>query len=251
MRSSVNNPTHTIYYLCHLIIFIIGIILIQVGGEYDVIFDSIGTSLAAAAIAGMFIFFYIKYADDLRVSVQMLVTLGLQQAFNVRGLKNTNEYKSRLLKPNKKNIDILGYGLGTFLEEHFNDFESWKNACDVRILLIDPEFPSTDKPLCNQRDIEEGKLEGTLKNEVVNFIDKTKNIIGNGNNGSFSIKYFKCIPNITIFRIDDEILWGPYFVNHLSRDTPMFIVKKGGILYEQIQSQFENIWKDGTFSRDI
>lgn len=250
MRSSLNNPTHTIYYLAHLIIFIIGVVFIQIGGQYDAIFDSIGTSLAAAAIAGIFIFLYIKYADDLRVNVQMLVTLGLRQAFDMRGLKKSDEYKLRLNKANK-NIDILGYGLRTFLEEHFNDFSTWKEKCQVRILLIDPDFPEQNNPLCNQRDIEENKPSGTIRNEVMDFINKTRTIIGRGSKGSFSIKYFRCIPSITIFRIDDEILWGPYFVNRLSRDTPVFIVKKGGILYDQINDQFEKIWNDSNLSKDV
>jgi len=250
MRAKLNNPTHTIYYLAHLIIFVIGIVFIQIGGEYDFLFDSIGTSLAATAIAGIFIFSYIKYADDLRVNVQMLVTLGLHQAFNMRGLKNTNEYRSRLEKASK-NIDILGYGLGTFFEEHHNDFQNWKDICHVRILLIDPTFPNPENSLCSQRDIEEGKSTGTLKNEVNRFVEQTHNIIGDGRKGSFNIKYFKCIPSITIFRIDDEILWGPYFVNQLSRDTPMFIVKRGGDLYDQILKQFENIWTNKDFSRNI
>lgn len=250
MRSNLNNPIHTIYYLAHLIVFIIGVILINIDSKHHALFESIGASLAAAAITGLVIFIYIKNADDLRVKVQMLVTLGLHQAFDMRGLKNTNEYKSRLIKASK-NIDILGYGLGTFLDEHFNDFHTWKAKCEVRILLIDPDFPNPNSPLCNQRDIEEGKTIGTLKNEVTAFINKTKSIVGQGSKGSFSIKYFKCIPSITIFRIDDEILWGPYFVNHLSRDTPMFIVKKGGVLYDQILAQFENIWNSADFSRDI
>ncbi len=250
MRSSLNNPTHTIYYLAHLIIFIIGVVFIQIGGEYDALFDSIGTSLAAAAIAGIFIFLYIKYADDLRVNVQMLVTLGLRQAFDMRGLKKTDEYRSRLNKANK-NIDILGYGLKTFLEEHKDDFSAWKERCQVRILLIDPDFPSPQSPLCNQRDIEENKPSGTIKSEVLDFVSKTKLIIGQGSKGSFSIKYFRCIPSITIFRIDDEILWGPYFVDRLSRDTPMFIVKKGGVLYDQLNEQFEKIWENKNFSRDV
>lgn len=250
MRSNLNNPTHTIYYLAHFIIFVVGVVFINLDGEYKAVFDSIGTSLAAAAITGLVIFTYIKYADDLRVNVQMLVTLGLHQAFDMRGLKNTNEYKSRLEKASK-NIDILGYGLGTFREEHQADFSTWKNKCKVRVLLIDPDFPTSENSLCDQRDVEEGKLQGVLRQEVARFIESTQSIVGVGQNGSFSLRYFKCIPSITICRIDDEILWGPYFVNHLSRDTPMFIVKKGGVLYEQILGQFESIWDDNEFSRGI
>lgn len=245
----LNNPTNIIYYLAHGLVFIIGVALIQIDGEYNAIFDSVGTSLVAASIAGLIIYSYIKYADDLRVHVQMLVTLGLHQAFNVRGLKNDNEYKRRLQNATN-NIDVLGYGLKTFLEEHFNDFENWKDKCDVRILLIDPEFPSESKSICSQRDVEEGNAQGTLAAEVSAFIGRTKSIVGQGHKGSFAVKYFKCIPSITIFRIDDEILWGPYFVNKLSRDTPMFIVKKGGLLYDQILGQFDSIWSSNDFSRD-
>ncbi|MCQ8103579.1 hypothetical protein NP590_05640 [Methylomonas sp. SURF-2] len=120
----------------------------------------------------------------------------------------------------------------------------------MRILLIDPDFPSNAVSISSQRDIEEGKAQGTLAGEVNTFISRTKDIVGKGRRGSFSIKYFKCIPSITIFRIDDEILWGPYFVNKLSRDTPMFIVKKGGLLYDQILGQFDSIWSSNDFSRD-
>lgn len=250
MRELLNNPTSIIYYLCHTVVFLIGLVLVTlIDGDYGLFFDAIGTSLVAASIAGIVIYNYIRFADGIRLKLQMLLTLGLHQAFDMRGLKKSNEYKTRLLSA-EKNIDILGYGLKTFLEEHEKDLSSWKEKCKVRILLINPEYPK-DNPYCIQRDLEEQKNPGTIRNEVKHFISKTKALIGKSKHGSFDVKLYNVLPSITIFRIDDEILWGPYFVGTLSRDTPMFIVKKGGRLYDQLLQQFEAIWNDEKLSLQV
>jgi len=244
------NPTQIIYYLVHLIVFIIGVLLTFIDGEYKEFYGAVGASLIAASIAGMIFYIYVKYAEDIRKKLQMIMKHGLHNVFGLRGLKMSSEYKTRLDNA-KNNIDILGYGLNTFREEHLDNFETWKAKCKVRVLLAKPNFPNDDINICNLRDKEEGNPDGSIKSEVLRFIDDVKGIIGDGNRGSFSIRYFKCIPSITIFRIDDEILWGPYFVNKLNRDSPMFIVKKGGVLYEQILKQFEEIWHSTDFSEDI
>lgn len=244
------NPTSLLYFGVHVIVFLIGSLFLAIDwGESKTLKDAVGTSLIAASIAGLFLFLYIRHAEDIRVRVQMMLALGLQQAFDVRGVNKQNEYKKRL-NIAKSNIDVMGYGLNTFLEEHREDFEVWKARCNVRILLIDPDYPD-GSPYSVQRDLEESKDIGTIKREVERFIQVAEGLNKRTSfegRGRFDVKLYRALPNITICRIDDEILWGPYFVGTLSRNTPMFVVKKGGVMYDQILSQFNKIWESKDLS---
>lgn len=58
-----------------------------------------------------------------------------------------DEYHTRLAKA--RHIDLVGFGLSAFREDYINDFVGWSHS--VRILLIDPDFPTRQHSLATVR----------------------------------------------------------------------------------------------------
>jgi len=133
------------------------------------------------------------------------------------------------------------------LEDHGNRFVEWKMRAAVRILLLDPEYPTAESPVANLRDSDEGQDPGTICNEVRRFVRDTASLHGE----NFRIRLYRCLPSVNIFRVDDEMFWGPYFIRRVSRNSPTFVVERGGKVFETLLGHFESIWRDDELSREV
>ena len=84
------------------------------------------------------------------------------------------------------------------------------------------------------------------------FIRRTRSlIVRRSDSPRFQVRLYKCLPSVNIFRIDDELFWGPYLIREQSRNTPTFIVRKGGILFDTLAKHFNTIWSDPELSRPV
>jgi hypothetical protein len=52
----------------------------------------------------------------------------------------------------------------------------------------------------------------------------------------------RCIPAINLFRIDDDVFWGPYLMQQQSRNTPTLLATRGGFLFDMLQKHFDALW---------
>lgn len=240
------GPTHWVYILAHAIVFLLGALAVSLGGT---IWVSIGTSLIAAGAAGWVLFLYVLFSKDAAESLELLTEYGLKNAFDKRGPNIRPVYETRLRKANSS-IDIMGFGLRTFRQDFDNYFEQWAYSLKMRVLLIDPEFPSEDQTYANQRDHEEGNNMGKIHADVRDFVESTSYLLQD-NNTNFEVKLYTCLPSMTIFKIDDEIFWGPYTVKDQSRNMPIFLVDSHGQLFSFLQDHFDTIWNDPHLSRPV
>ena len=147
-------------------------------------------------------------------------------------------------------IDVLGFGLRSLLEDYGDQFESWSARCTIRVLLLDPEFPSARTPYADQRDREENNQQGDIGRDVREFVRRTATLAERPGT-RFQVRLFRCLPSVNIFRIDDKLFWGPYLVGSQSRNMPTFVVKKGGHLYDVLGKHFESIWSRDDLSRPV
>ena len=237
------QPNSVIYFLAHTILVILGFFLSR---SPDPLFNNFGVSLLAAGITGYIVFVYIYFTQKMTKKIDILTEYGLEEIFEARGARIKKEYDQRLHRA-KKNIDILGFGLSTLRGDYLGEFERWKRNADVRILLIDPEFPSMDFSYADQRDREENNNIGTINSEVRKFIAEAKPFL----DANFSIRLYRCIPAVNIFRVDNELFWGPYLISKQSRNNPTFVSKEGGKLFSIYCDHFEKIWGDEVFSRNV
>lgn len=245
MDRIVRSPKHWVYILCHLVLILGGFLLCQC--TPTTIWFAIGSSLIAAGIAGWVIFAYVLLTENVSDKLNALSEFGLIAVFDARSVRIRHEYDKRLAAAQEK-IDIIGFGLSAFREDFLNEFPRWKQRANVRVLLLDPDFPSAEFSYAKQRDTEEKNSAEKIADDVRKFVDDVGPLIGKSGGHSFEIKFYQCLPTLNIFRIDDELFWGPYLVQEQSRNTPTFLIKRG-ILFDRFAAQFERIWKD--FSKSI
>lgn len=224
-----------------LIYFLVNTVLITTGLVfYFVNIESIGSSLIAAGISGYIIYWAIFVNEKKTKSeIEILNTLrefGILNFYDRRLLYS--EY-GRACKKTKENLDILGFGLHTFIEDNKEKLNSWSIRFKIRILVLNPKNAN-----CNQRDYEEDDPEGKLKNDIF-YITK---IILDLNNPRVKIKWYSAIPITNMLRMD-EIMWvGPYFIKERSRNAYVITLSKNGFLFDKYLSHFEKIWDDPKLS---
>jgi hypothetical protein len=248
MRHIFQNPKHWLYVVCHAVLILAGLLLGR--QSRDTIWFAVGGSLIAAGIAGWVIFVYVLVSEQVSDRLDVLVKFGVVKAFDARSVRIRQEYVQRL-DAARDQIDIIGFGLSSLREDFGDHFAKWKPRVNVRVLLLDPEFPSAELSYARQRDNEENNIVGKIAGDVKKFIEDIGNLIGKINGHTFEIRLYQCLPTLNIFRIDDELFWGPYLVGEQSRNTPTFVVKRGGILFDRFSGQFNRIWESKQLSRDV
>lgn len=160
------NAMHLVYILAHAIVILFGFLFSR---SEDGIVSAIGASMIAAGITGWVIFTYVLLSQRVTEQLSILTEFGFLKAFDARAVRIKAEYDERLDRA-REHIDIMGFGLRSLREDYLNDFEKWKRNANVRILLLDPEFPDRQFSYAKQRDQEEVNHEGTIEADVRQFI---------------------------------------------------------------------------------
>ncbi|MCG2642619.1 hypothetical protein ACFPFP_22730 [Bradyrhizobium sp. GCM10023182] len=242
------NPTNIFWIVGHIAMLALGIFLTVIGPQslYKDVFLGVGGSLIAAGIAGEILFLYVAASQQTKDRLDLISAAGLQRIFATRSVSIRDEYHSRL--SNAKEVDILGFGLASFREDYGNKFSELSLKTTFRILLLDPTFPSPENSIASIRDREEGHNDGDIRRDVEAFeaaIQRASGLIEK----NFQIRRLMALPSINIFRVDDEIFWGPYLIADQSRNMPTLLVKRGGFLYDQLRNHFDQLWTNDQFSR--
>lgn len=240
------STTNVIYLLLHLVLVLVGVLLAAQGGVVTI---SAGASLIATGITGWVLFAHVRLNEGQRSLISLLTMFGFVKAFDARAVRIKSEYDTRLDRARER-IDILGFGLRSLREDCRDKFPEWKKRANVRVLIIDPDFPSPKNSYAIQRDREEKTSEGTIRADVAAFLGEKRNVDKVPSKYSFEVHLYKCLPSVNIFRIDDELFWGPYLVGEPSRNAPTFLVRRGGVLFERFVKHFEQIWSDPEMSRE-
>lgn len=248
------RPTHYVYLMVHALLFFAGVLLALLAGsrqEPSQIWVGLGTALLATGITGWVVFVYLFMSESRSRQIKLLDEVGVTGAFNSRSLTIRDEYDSRISKASKQ-IDVMGFGLSALRRDHLRNFAAWSKQADMRILLIDREPPDGRESYADQRDREEYESDGKIRTDVSDFIvGCEKEGLKPRTGGKFQVRLYTCLPSINYFRIDDEILWGPYLIGQSSHNLPTFIVRRGGTLFGRLENHFDDIWKNDTFSRPL
>lgn len=209
-------------------------------GNFDTWWFAAGASMIAAGLCGWVIFVYLLLSEKTSDTLNVLAEFGMVNAFDARSVVIKDEYVRRL-DAARDQIDIIGFGLSAFREDFINDFTNWAQRASVRILLIDPNFPDSGYSYAAQRDREENNPDGKIAGDVRKFITDVGHLLGESRPRRFSIRLYRCLPSLNIFRIDDELFWGPYLIGEQSRNCPTFIARRGGILFDRFTKQFQQM----------
>jgi hypothetical protein len=211
------------------------------------LFFAVGASITAAGVAGWTVFAYVLVSETTARRLEVLTKFGIVNAFQGRAVLIKEEYDLRL-RGASRNIDVIGFGLTSLREDYRDQFPLWKQRARVRILLLDPEFPDAAFTYASQRDIEEEDVAPTIAEQVKRFVHEARQIL---EADRFQIRLYTCLPSVNIFRVDDELFWGPYLIRERSRNAPTFLVEKGGVLFDRLEQHFTKIWTDPSLSRAV
>ena len=229
-----------VYLLVHFFLMVLGGAIAFLNFRWA---EPIGLGLLTGGISGYIVFGYVLVSHDVSERLDVLRHFGIQRAYESRATRIRDEYEQRLSKA-KERIDVLAFGLSALREDFGEDFADWKSRAEVRILLIDPDYPAPDS-FADQRDREEGRPAGTIRSDVNTFLEFVAPLRGD----RFRVRLYTCLPHVNVFRVDDEMFWGPYLVKEQGRNTPTFVSGKG-VMFDSLLQHFERIWNDPTLSRD-
>jgi hypothetical protein len=243
------SPTNIFWLLGHLIAVLLGILFLGTPNVFPwmpkAVAEGIGGGLIGSGIIGEILFLYVATSESTRARLEALLEAGLVKVFPSRSVRIRDEYEHRI--KNAKEIDILGFGQSSFREDYQERFEQLSKQARLRVMLLDPDYPSRENSLADIRDREEGNASGQIRTDVELFESAVKKLVGS-NRPNFKVRRLRAIPSVSIFRIDDVIFWGPYLVGQQSRNTPTLLVKRGGFLFAQLKQHFENIWSSDQHS---
>ncbi|HWM47193.1 MAG TPA: hypothetical protein VNR11_09805 [Xanthobacteraceae bacterium] len=246
------NPANLTWLFAHLVVLLLGIIMMNAEANLLLLnkswSEAIGSGLVATGITGEILFLYVLLSDRVSARFEILAKAGLIKVFPHRSVRMKEEYHSRL--KHAKEIDVLGFGQSHFRQDYGDEFRKLSLQATVRVVLIDPDFPSTDFSIADLRDNEEDNQVGRIRDDVEAFIRTVRDAAGLNRN-RFKIRLLRAIPCVSLFRIDDEIFWGPYFVGQQSRNTPTFLAQRGGFLYNDLKEHFDLVWESDKFSAPI
>jgi hypothetical protein len=232
----------------HIILVFVGLLIMTTEGQKLLgvaLGESLGGGLIATGIAGLVLFLYIRSTDTLSDRLNILTSAGIVNVFRHRSMRIKDQYDLRLNKA--KHIDLIGYGLSAFREDYLPDFVAWSGRAHVRILLIDPNFPTKQHSLADIRDVEEKATVGEIRHAVERFEQEVA-ALANLDLTRFQIRRMPTIPAINLLRIDDEIFWRPYLMAEQSRNAPTLLVRRGGFMFDVLQNHFEATWNLSTQS---
>lgn len=234
--AKIFQPSNVIFLLVHVVLFIAGLYVFQ-ASTGSVLGQGVGSSLVAAGITGWVVFAYVLTGESTRNRLEVLQRLGVVAGFTHRGPAIREEYVSRISRA-RRQIDVLGFGLSSLREDFENEFVLWKQRAKVRILLLDPTFPTNEHAYAGQRDYEEGNPANSVANEVQNFIARTQNLVDD----RFQVRLYRCLPAVNVFRVDEELFWGPYLMGQSSRNSPTLVVRSGGDVFGTLAGHFDAVW---------
>ena len=241
-----------IYLLGYLVVVLLGTVTIQAPCiPYNV---ALGSALISAGVTGLSLFLYVHTIHREPYILRNIREFNLTQIFSARSAPIKVEYDKRLEKVTRSfhtrhHIDIMGFGLRNLREDYGGSFLRWAKKARVRILVIDPEFPDKHRSFSEQREQEEGDSPGTITRDVRALVAECSRLGLFGRDG-FEIRLYRCLPSVNMFRIDNEVFWGPYFIGSVSRNMPTFLVGPG-LLSGKLMDHFDAIWNTESLSRAV
>lgn len=196
---------------------------------------AIGGSLLSSGIVLLFSVWFIESKAE-----NTLDNWGLTKIYKKRSEKS-DDSDPRLKKARNK-LDVVAFGLTSFRETHGKDIETLLNkGVNVRILTMDPDCENV---FLKQREKEEGKQEGDIRNSINQLVEWANKLNKKSRKGTIKIKGYRCMTLDFYWRVDDEIYMGPYWYKFSSQNTITYKFVSGKQGFDMYADYFEQLWDD-------
>jgi hypothetical protein len=146
-----------------------------------------------------------------------------------------------MLEGARRNVDLLGYSMSFFPEQHSQLAQTLEEKCasglKVRIALADPESAE----VAARDDLE--KLEGTLPTRIRATVVHLESLFSNA---GVEIRFHGVPLYNAVYRFDDQMLVTPYLYRLRGYQHPLLHLKRLGPagIFEAYAHQFEAIWTE-------
>jgi hypothetical protein len=241
-----------VYLASNIVLILVGALFLQSGspdnGEAaNEVLVGVGVSLLAAGVAGIVMLGWVVVSDTTRNRIVVLQEFGIRDYFDTNTTSIQGEYAQRLTR-SRKRIDVLGLGLNHLRKDFNGSLRAWAESGVVRILLIDPDYPTASASFADQRDVEERDGLGSIRMAVEAWLSETADL-RTELASTFQVRLYTCLPTITMVRVDKEIFWSPYLMHRGSGRTPTMLLHSGGTLFDVMTDHFDRIWTNDSLSR--
>lgn len=215
------------------IIFILASVALGVDTFWGMTLNAVGVTFAAGA--------FISFFDAWRSAsnalsdkrIKSILDAGIEQVEYHRDLEDYYPLMERA-----RRVDVVGYSLRGFTQSHEATIKGHAKADEdfkMRIVLVDPKAEVS----INRARLESNDPTATYENEVNQVIERFQGLQG------VEIYLVDFSLGEMIFRIDDTLFFGPHFVKCASKATPTFRVCRGGRLYAELLSEFDELCRRG------
>jgi len=146
-----------------------------------------------------------------------------------------------MLEGARRNIDLLGYSMSFFPEQHSRLADMLREKCasglKVRIALADPESAEVAA-----RDALE-RLGGTLPSRIRATVVNLESLFSNT---GVEIRFHSVPLYNALYRFDDQMLVTPYLYRLHGYQHPLLHIKRLGPagIFESYAQQFEAVWAE-------
>ena len=203
--------------------------------------QSVGSSLIATGIARIVLYLYVRLSEQMQNRFEVITSAGITNVFRHRSVRmSRNIMTSDCGRLNVSTSSVSE--LSSFREDYSREFAEWSRRAKVRVLMLDPNFPTKAESIADYRDVEEGEGD---KGEIRADVEAFERTVGDNpsiDHTRFEIRRMRSIPAINLLRIDNEIFWGPYLMAERSRNTPTLLVHRGGFMFDDLERHFEETW---------
>lgn len=160
----------------------------------------------------------------------------LLKLFRSRSVTIRREYDDRLDRM-EEHLDVLAWGLASFREDYGDKVVDWVDrGIKIRLLLVDANS-DTGAMLCELQDRFEDRDTGSTESDIRRFLAEVDPV-----DSRYEIRVSCFHPGVNIFRVDQDMFFGPYLAGTVSRNAPTGIVSSGHWLYDSLLSHFEWMW---------
>lgn len=235
------NQFKTNYLLLHMLVVACGSLAVFASFHTPTvlapIINALGVSIIAAGAVGIALWIVVRREDAAANWTKSLAEAGIAWVYPRRAASIRSHYENRT-EAGKDALDVIGFGLKDFKRDYLTNLGTMSQRMRIRILIINPE-----SEYAVERDREENQREGTIADEAREFLRAFSELYGAGND-RLQLRTYRCLPLVNVFRIDNEIFWGPYLMDQASGNTFTMRTNSRGFLYQQLRDHFDRVWSD-------
>jgi hypothetical protein len=215
-----------VYLLVTVIVILAGTLVVIVS---DGTVRAIASSVVASGFVSLF-YLYAQYVEqENRIRTKALDDAGLVSLSPTRRA----EYGG-LVGDAKLNVDVLGYSLRSFADDHASVLTGKRPPFAARILVVGPDSEAS----ANQERLERHQA-GTFANGV----DRLQSLFA-GQEPLIQLRAIAHAPPSMMFRIDNVLFVGPFFSHEASAATSTLKLVAGGWLFTEYMAEFDKLWDE-------